>query len=408
MKTMLRVIAVHALALVGLIALLPASAESIIVNLDIRSGSFAVGEPGVGACSTDPTDFSDFKCLTGGDANPLVMGQYQGPSLTTFNYIGVPVFTFTAASAEGAAPNPDGRPSGFADDPSFVSNLAYIEANLGAWYTSFNGANLWQGTDRLGTTGASAAARGVCLYIDSTHCDFSLNWTAASLGPWGLSYTYWNLRGVATLTKQFFCTQVVTGIVNVTTAADTTASWTPALDIFGPCNQSLPAKDAILTCTLSSSPAHGTAAIAPDCSGGNYTATAGYVGSDSFSYKVEDQFGATGTGKVLVTVLAGDPCRQAYPLRSITSDGGGQSAGVNASLSTTFTGHIISAGNTDVKVCPGTRLDYQTASTVGQPSCSVNGAPAPTSGGVQAGDKLLCTNKPEGADTDRFRIVAGP
>ena len=72
------------------------AASRNVVSLTITGGDFAMGAPGIGDCSTNPSDFTSFKCLTGGNVSPMPMGEYAGPSLTAFNFFAQPVTTFTA------------------------------------------------------------------------------------------------------------------------------------------------------------------------------------------------------------------------------------------------------------------------------------------------------------------------
>ena len=99
------------------------------------------------------------------------------------------------------------------------------------------------------------------------------------------------------------------------------------------------------------------------------------------------------------------PCIQQHPISQLTLDGGGQSNTVNATLKETFTGNIVSYTNNSVTVCNGTLLNYEATSTVGNAVCTVSSSPTASIGTVAPGDKLICTNKPTGQDTDRFRIL---
>ena len=101
------------------------------------------------------------------------------------------------------------------------------------------------------------------------------------------------------------------------------------------------------------------------------------------------------------------PCFVQYPIRAITLDGGGQSPAVNATLRTRFTGNIIGFSSNSVTICNGTFLSYEAMSTVGTAVCTISGSPTASAEHVTPGDKLICTNKPTGQDTDRFRIVGG-
>src|SRR5207248_685941 len=71
---------------------------------------------------------------------------------------------------------------------------------------------------------------------------------------------------------------------SVTITTGTHGSWTPPV--------SDPDSGDTVSCSIASSPAHGTATVATDCSGGTYTPSPGYTGADSFTYKATDNHGA--------------------------------------------------------------------------------------------------------------------
>ena len=97
-------------------------------------------------------------------------------------------------------------------------------------------------------------------------------------------------------------------------------------------------------------------------------------------------------------------CNVRYPVIRFTTEGGGQTPQVNATLSATFTGQIVASGKGGVTVCPGTVVDVEVHNTIGTAVCRRNNAVTRTPVKLQAGDILTCTNKPVGLDTDRFRI----
>ena len=127
-------------------------------------------------------------------------------------------------------------------------------------------------------------------------------------------------------------------------------------------------------------------------------------------------------------------CVDDYPLQTVTTDGGGQSASVNSTLTATFSGHfmttdgLVNHGRNAVTVCPGTEVGYSVSSTVGEPTVEVvvtmtrmgpmetqiitPPAADCTSGTIEGylaiGDKLSCNNKNlGGSDTDTFTVKAG-
>lgn len=129
-------------------------------------------------------------------------------------------------------------------------------------------------------------------------------------------------------------------------------------------------------------------------------------------------------------------CVDDYPVQTIKSIGGGQSAAVNRTLAVTFKGHFMTTngltnrGKNSVKICPGTEVGYSVFSTVGEPTIEtvttdtgLRSGPVETqivtppmadcsSGAVEGylaiGDKLSCNNKNlGGSDTDTFSVKAG-
>lgn len=199
-------------------------------------------------------------------------------------------------------------------------------------------------------------------------------------------------------------TAPVAGNVAITTNTNTTVTWTPIVS---------DADGDPLTCTVAGNAANGFATIEPDCSSGTYTST-DVSGADSFTYRVTDPQGLFGVGTVSVTVIEpANICAINVPVKMITTSGGGQSTTVNSTVQTTFTGHITtetgltSGGRNAVKICPGTTVDYETVSSVGTAICSINGVASAASGSMSIGDKLICTNKPDGSDTDRYSVKNG-
>jgi hypothetical protein len=67
---------------------------------------------------------------------------------------------------------------------------------------------------------------------------------------------------------------------SLTTAEDVQGSWTPSVSDVDTGDTA--------TCAIVSQPAHGSATVASDCSGGTYKGDANYNGSDSFTYRATD------------------------------------------------------------------------------------------------------------------------
>ena len=70
-------------------------------------------------------------------------------------------------------------------------------------------------------------------------------------------------------------------------------AWTPSV--------SDPDAGAVLTCSIASQPAHGSASVVADCSSGTYAPAANFNGTDSFSYQVSDG-SASDPGTVSMTI----------------------------------------------------------------------------------------------------------
>lgn len=167
-----------------------------------------------------------------------------------------------------------------------------------------------------------------------------------------------------------------------------------------------------LSCSLVTPPANGLAAVNNDCSFGEYIAVNGFIGTDTFTYRANDGQLNSAPATVAVNVIERTAC-DSYPVRQVTSLGGGQSVTENAEVSVTFTGRITTekgltggARNT-VKICPETTVSYLAIATTGEAVCLLNNSATEATGIATVGDKLVCTNRPGGGDTDRFSIKNG-
>ena len=179
-----------------------AAHAATLSSLTVTGGDFAMGGPGVGACSTNPSDFSPFKCLTGGPANTITMGSYGGGvgnSITSFNFWLTPLDTFTAASATGAPNSYSGTPNGTVTGSS-------ISVDLGGFYVTWNTNTFLQGTDPTGTiytagsppvtASSSTAATGTWTPTGTNTGTFDITWHSFITSPPFLAQTgYWHLTG---------------------------------------------------------------------------------------------------------------------------------------------------------------------------------------------------------------------
>ena len=165
-----------------------------------------------------------------------------------------------------------------------------------------------------------------------------------------------------------------------------------------------------VTCSILSQPTNGVATVDAGCTFGTYQSNDSFTGIDTFMYTVTAG-GVSATATVTVNVSP-TQCH-AYPLKMVTTTGGGQSQSVNGQLVTTFTGRLTteqgltSGAKNKVTICPGSTVEFDSVSTVGTARCSINGIATAANGTVAAGDKLICTNKPDGSDIDRFSVKNG-
>ena len=186
------------------------------------------------------------------------------------------------------------------------------------------------------------------------------------------------------------------GDVSVTLLQDTTVQWTPVV-------VDLTMNPVAPTCRLVSPPVYGIATIDEFCRSGTYTPAPGYAGKDLFSYQAAKLGFVSNVGNVSVTIDA-DTCTTQNPMVMLTSLGAGQDAAVNRTLITTFVGYILKSTSSALTICPGSRLEFRTQSTVGPAICRLNGLYVGDKGILKPRDRLTCSNLPQGGDIDRFFI----
>lgn len=176
-------------------------AQAVAVSsITITGGDFSMGGPGSGACSTNPGDFSSFKCLTSGPGNTFNAGDGLGvksdstpisPTATQFNFFGNPVTTNLYSLALGAAPASDWA-SGFQG----TTDGSTINLNLGGFYANWNGTNFLQGTNSTGANGTSTAATGTVTGWDGTTGNFDITFSSyITTAPFSGQTGYWHLTG---------------------------------------------------------------------------------------------------------------------------------------------------------------------------------------------------------------------
>lgn len=111
---------------------------------------------------------------------------------------------------------------------------------------------------------------------------------------------------------------------------------------------------------------------------------------------------------------SGTACDAANPIVKVSSEGAGISVPTTNTLTVTLIGPITNAnrlkrgGKQNIRVCEGALVDYHAESTAGAATCTLNKRPVPAQGQIKANSgaqRLQCTDKPDGSDTDQFRIV---
>ena len=231
---------------------------------------------------------------------------------------------------------------------------------------------------------------------------------ASIINGWSIQETWTNVKpGVhwrtAYITVSLLLAPNAGDVVVNDVYTDDIVGWTPVTS---------DANGDVLTCSIVTPPANGQAVINGDCSFGEYIATSSFVGTDTFTYMANDgqldSMPATVTINVIERPIV-TSCNS-YPIRQVVTEGGGQNVTVNAEMTTTFTGKITtetgltSGARNTVRICPGTSVDYEAIATVGKVICKLNNSPIGSIGTAYPGDKLVCMNKPDGSDIDRFSI----
>lgn len=126
------------------------------------------------------------------------------------------------------------------------------------------------------------------------------------------------------------------------------------------------------------------------------------------AYRKENEL-KDNAGAAYVFPLNVEPCMD-IPVSMVTTDGSGQSFDINQQVTVTFTGKItttegLTTGTKKtVRICPSTKVDYD---ALGAGSCQINNTTSASKGSLSIGDKLVCTSKPDGSDTDSFYVKSG-
>jgi hypothetical protein len=108
-------------------------------------------------------------------------------------------------------------------------------------------------------------------------------------------------------------------------------------------------------------------------------------------------------------------CETVYPITRVATEGSGRNVPKNLTMTVTFTGPITNAnklargGKQNIKVCEGAQLDYRVETTAGTANCTLDKRPIQSQGTIkvhEGSQRLSCTNKPDGIDTDQFQIIS--
>lgn len=185
------------------------------------------------------------------------------------------------------------------------------------------------------------------------------------------------------------------GDVNISTISGMLVTWKPVVS--SPLGRPL-------TCRIGDPALQGVTSVTADCSSGAYVPNAGFVGVDSFTYLANDGVLDSNPGLVTAAVAAAPPttsCVTRYPESKFSHTGKAKS------LTVTFSGNIVSHTNKEVKICPGTLLNYAASSTKGRVVCKIRGSNTQSSGMLKVSDDLMCTDKPAGKDVVRFFVKSG-
>ena len=113
------------------------------------------------------------------------------------------------------------------------------------------------------------------------------------------------------------------------------------------------------------------------------------------------------------------PCEVAYELAEVTLGHAGGPPLIEHTLTVQFEGPLVRVHEArsehapnQLFLCPGSRIEFQAESTLGEAHCWVSrgvgrqprGSGTAT-GTLQARDTLVCSNEPEGSDTDVFLLI---
>lgn len=165
-----------------LLASSAAAQADLVTSLTITGGDFVLY--GTGTCATSPYS----ACITAGSTINTVDGLFEGPSLTTSDFLGLPMVTFTSASQTSSTPSVTGNPI------QGVTAGPVIALDLGSFYMTWFGATYLQAPDTNGI------AFGTWTPTSATTGNFDISWNTFLVGGVFNAPSFWHLTGTATTT----------------------------------------------------------------------------------------------------------------------------------------------------------------------------------------------------------------
>src|SRR5262249_13995839 len=217
---------------------------------------------------------------------------------------GTDTFTYTVKDFAGAVSNPAtvtvvvNRPTAN-DDFAQTSGTAPVVITVLANDTDPDGPNLLNPATVTVTSGPSHGG----VTIDHTNGTITYTAQAGFEGTDSFVYTVKDVNNATSNPATVTITVKQTGIVN-DAAIDTDAGNAVVIDVLA--NDSAPSGLAPSTVAVASAPAHGSTSINPSTGAITYTPVAGFAGTDTFTYTVQNNAGNT-LGPAHVTVVVNRP-----------------------------------------------------------------------------------------------------
>ena len=296
------------------------------------------------------------------------------------------------------------------DDTSCSGVDCIGKTQLGTWHVAWNGLAV--------PMGSQGGCNSISCSINHSLGIFVSRWTVNPDMSYSLDYSQvvpdGHPSGFGGIHLDLHLEGIVTPVVvdnfppvaeniSLSTSASTRVFWQPQVS-----DEDINS----LSCYIDTPPVHGVAEVLSNCQEGSYMPEDGFSGNDSFTYRAND--GQYDSNTATVNVNVADSCASTVPLQEVTTIGSGQSSVVNETLRVSFIGRftttqgLSNGGKNTLRICGGTTGTFEAISDTGSARCTINSAATASTGGRLAiGDKLVCTNKPDAGDTDRFRVKLG-